>query len=133
MIAALIAQAVLLAVGATGARLRGETFERKGAALFGAIWLAVLILHLLGAAPAGPWPSLVDLGLLIGLFNLTWRSPRPWPIYACGLALLALAADIAGWVGSPADQVLAPGLAASFRTAAVFTFAAGAWIRPRAE
>lgn len=37
-------------------------------------------------------------GLLIGFVYLSWKSPRPWPIWACAGQLMSVAAAIASLV-----------------------------------
>lgn len=125
---ALAAFALLLAVAAVGAMVRGGPVERRGVALFIGAWLASLFAQWLSGGPApGLWLPIIDATVLYGLVALSWRSPRPWPIYACGFQMLALAGDIAGWVETSLDVGLHLSFLAVMGFGAVAVLALGAW------
>lgn len=131
---ALAAFALLLAVAGAGAMVRGGPVERRGAALFTGAWLASLFAQWLSGAPApGLWLPIIDATVLYGLIALSWRSPRPWPIYACGFQMLALAGDIAGWVETSLDVGLHLSFLAVMGFGAVAVLALGAWAPPVAS
>jgi hypothetical protein len=128
-----VAFALLLAVAAIGAVVRGGQVERRGAALFTAGWLASLFAQWLSGAPApGLWLPIIDATVLWGLVALSWRSPRPWPIYACGFQILALAGDIAGWVEKGLDVRLQLSFLTVMAFSALAMLAIGAWRQPTA-
>lgn len=134
MIMALAAFALLLAVAVIGAVVRGGTVERRGAALFTAGWLASLLAQWLsGALAPGLWLPIIDATVLWGLVALSWRSPRPWPIYACGFQMLTLAGDIAGWVEADLNVRLHLSFLAVMGFGAVAMLAIGAWRPPKAR
>ncbi|MDO9223835.1 MAG: hypothetical protein Q7U20_09020 [Caulobacter sp.] len=128
----LIAFALLLVVAAIGAVARGGTVERKGAALFIAAWLVSLgAQRLSGDVSPGLWLPVIDAAVLVGLANLAWRSPRPWPVYACGFQMLTLAGDIAKWVEPDLGVRLHLSLLSVLGFGAVGMLVMGAWFPPR--
>lgn len=130
----LAAFALLLAAASIGAFLRGGPVERRGAALFTIAWLASLFAQWLsGSATPGLWLPIIDATVLWGLVALSWRSPRPWPVYACGFQMLALAGDVALWVESDLDVGLHLSFLAVMSFGAVAMLAIGAWRRPVAR
>ncbi|HRD27798.1 MAG TPA: hypothetical protein PLO65_05815, partial [Caulobacter sp.] len=101
---ALLLFALLLAIAATGALVRGGLTERRGAALFTSAWIVSLAAQWVsGRAAPGLWLPVIDAAVLVGLAALAWRSPRPWPVYASGFQLLTLTGDIARWVETDLD------------------------------
>ena len=128
---ALLAFALLLAVAAVGALARGGVVERRGAALFIAAWLASLLAQWLsGDRKPGLWLLIIDATVLWALVGMTWRSPRPWPVYACGFQMLALAGGVAGWVEPGLSVRLHLSFLALAGFGAVTTLALGAWLPP---
>jgi hypothetical protein len=127
-----IAFILLMVVTIVGAVMRGGRIERRGAALFFAGWTATLVAQVVtfglteSLALAG-----IDLVILIGLIALSWKSPRPWPVYACGFQVMTLAIHVAGWV----DQDLSPAFRLNFLAlmgfCATLVLAIGTWIRPK--
>ena len=130
----LIAFALLLLAATVGALARGGVVERKGAALFVAAWLASLGAQwLTGDVSPGLWLPVIDSAVLVGLANLAWRSPRPWPVYACGFQMLTLAGDIAKWVEADLDVNLHLTLLSVLGFGAVGVLVMGAWFPPREQ
>lgn len=130
----LIAFALLLTIATIGAMTRGGAVERRGAALFIAAWLVSLGAQWLsGKTSPGLWLPVIDAAVLTGLANLAWRSPRPWPVYACGFQMLALAGDVAKWVEADLDVRLHLTLLSALGFGAVIMLVLGAWLPPREE
>ena len=130
----LIAFALLLTVAAIGALLRGGLVERQGVSLFAAAWVTSLAAQgLSGELSPGIWLPVIDATVLAGLAALAWRSPRPWPVYACGFQMLALAGDVAKWVETDLDVHLHLTLLAVMSFGAVSVLALGAWLPPKAR
>ena len=128
----LITFALLLALATIGAVVRGGVVERRGAALFVVAWLLSLgAQRLSGQASPGLWLPAIDAVVLAGLANLAWRSPRPWPVYACGFQMLTLAGDIAKWVEADLDVRLQLTLLSVLGFGAVSMLVMGAWFPPR--
>lgn len=128
---ALIAFALLLAVAVAGAVARGGVVERRGAALFVTAWLASLICQQVsGQTSPGPWLPIIDVTVLFFLVALAWRSPRPWPVYACGIQTLTVAGDVAKWVEADLDLRLHLTLLAILGFGNVAALAHGAWFPP---
>jgi len=128
----LIAFALLLSLATVGALVRGDKVERQGAALFITAWAASLTAQWLsGEASPGVWLPIIDATVLWVLVALTWRSPRPWPVYACGFQMLTLAGDVAKWVKPTLDVTLHLGFLAALSFGAVATLLVGAWFPPR--
>ena len=124
--------ALLLTFAAIGAVVRGGAVERRGAALFIAAWAVTLIAQWISGDPApGLWLPVIDATVLWALAALAWRSPRPWPVYACGFQMLALAGDVARWVEADLDIRLHLTFLAAVSFGAVGVLAAGAWFPPR--
>ena len=129
---ALAAFALLLTVAAVGALARGGAVERRGAALFIVAWLASLLAQALsGDNRPGLWLLIIDAAVLWALVGMTWRSPRPWPVYACGFQMLALAGDVAGWVEPTLSVRLHLAFLALAGFGAVSMLALGAWLPPK--
>lgn len=129
---ALLLFALLLAIAAIGALVRGGLTERRGAALFASAWVVSLAAQWVsGRAAPGLWLPVIDAAVLVGLAALSWRSPRPWPVYACGFQLLTLTGDIARWVEADLDVRLHLTLLAAMGFCAVGALALGAWFPPR--
>ena len=128
-----IAFILLMLVTITGAVMCGGPIERRGAALFFLGWTATLIAQ---AVTFGLTESLslfgIDLAVLVGLIALSWKSPRPWPVYACGFQLMTLAVHVAGWVDQDLDLAFRQTFLALMGFAATLTLALGAWMRPKA-
>lgn len=123
--------ALLLMIAAIGAVARGGTTERRGAALFVAAWAASLGAQTLsGEASPGVWLPVIDAAVLVALARLAWRSPRPWPVYACGFQMLILAGDIAKWAGPGLDVRLHLTFLAMLSFGAVGVLAIGSWFPP---
>lgn len=130
----LIAFALLLAIATLGSVVRGGVVERRGAALFILAWLISLGAQWLsGQASPGLWLPVIDAGVLVGLANLAWRSPRPWPVYACGFQMLTLAGDIAKWVEADLEVRLQLTLLSVLGFGAVGMLVMGAWFPPRPQ
>lgn len=128
---ALLAFTLLLAIAAVGALARGGEVERRGAALFIAAWLVSLACQWVsGETSPGIWLPVIDVTVLLALAALAWRSPRPWPVYACGFQTLAVAGDVAKWVEVDLDVGLHLTLLASLGFGSVAVLALGAWIPP---
>lgn len=127
-----IAFILLMLVTVTGAVMRGGPIERRGAALFFIGWTATLIAQVV---TFGLTESIalfgIDLAILIGLIALSWKSPRPWPVYACGFQAMTLAIHVAGWVDQNLDPAFRQNFLALMSFAATLVLAIGAWIRPR--
>lgn len=134
MVIALAVHTLLIAVAAAGAFLRGGSTERRGLAIFIAGALSRLAAGSLQAEPTrGAWLFLIDLVLLAALVQLSWRSPRPWPAWACGFQLLALAAGVAGWIGPDLDRDLVLALVSGCGAAAVAALSVGTWLPAKAR
>lgn len=130
MIAA--AFAVLLALAALGAVLRGGVVEQRGVGLLAAAWLTSLAAqHVFGEGPLPLWFLGIDLGVLAGLIALTWKSPRPWPIYACGLQALTVTADLVAVLSPTLDARLYLTFVAALGFGVVAVMTLGAWLPPR--
>lgn len=128
----LAAFALLLALAAVGALVRGGPVERRGAALFAAAWAASLIAQWLsGSSSPGLWLPIIDATVLWALAALAWRSHRPWPVYACGFQMLALAGDVARWVEADLDVRAHLSFLATMSFGAVGVLASDAWLPPR--
>ncbi len=129
---ALVAFALLLAIAILGAWLRGGQVERRGAALFSAAWLASLACQWMsGTLSAGLWLLIIDGTVLCALIGLSWRSPRPWPVYACGFQMLAVAGGVARWVESDLTVRLHLSYLAAMGFGAVGMLVIGAWSRAK--
>ena len=127
----LIAFALLLAAATVGALVRGGKLERQGAALFITAWMASLTAQWLsGETSPGLWLPIIDATVLWVLVALTWRSPRPWPVQACGFQMLIVAGDVAKWVKPTLDVTLHLSFLATLSFGAVATLAIGAWLPP---
>lgn len=130
----LVAFALLLIVATVGALVRGGKVERQGAALFVTAWPASLAAQWMsGEISPGPWLPILDATVLGVLVSLTWRSPRPWPVQACGFQMLTLAGDVAKWVKPTLDVTLHLSFLAVLSFATVATLAIGAWFPPRSR
>jgi len=119
-----------LGLAALGAAVRGGGVEETGVVIFSLSWMASLVVRMLLPGADVGWPLLViQSGLLVGLVVLAWKSPRPWPIWAAGFQVIAVAAGITFLVR---PQV---GLAAYLRTVefagygAAAAMALGAWLK----
>ena len=124
--------ALLLIIASVGAGVRGGAVERKGAAMFVVAWLVSLGAQWLsGAASPGLWLPAIDAAVLTGLANLAWRSPRPWPVYACGFQMLTLAGDVAKWVEPDLEVHLHLSLLSVLGFGAVGMLVMGAWFPPK--
>lgn len=131
---ALAAFALLLCLAGWGAVVRGGPLERRGAALFAVAWLASLGAQAIFRQPSpGPWLPILDLAVLVALARMAWRSPRPWPVYACGFQTLIVAGDLAKWVNPNLDVRLHLTLLAAMAFGAVGMLALGAWLPPRPD
>jgi hypothetical protein len=127
----LAAFALLLMVAAVGAVVRGAAVERRGAVLFALAWAASLGAQALSGEPSpGLWLPAIDGAVLIALGRLAWRSPRPWPVYACGFQMLTVAGDVARWVETDLDAGLHLTFLALMSFGAVGALAIGAWFPP---
>lgn len=130
MITALFA--ALLALAALGAVLRGGAVEQRGVGLLAAAWLTSLaVQHLFGDGPLPAWFLGIDLAVLAGLVALTWKSPRPWPIYACALQALTVAADAVAVLSPTLDTRLYLTFIAALGFAVVAVMTLGAWLPAR--
>lgn len=127
-----IAFALLLLAAAIGAFVRGGTVERRGAGLF-ALGMAGVVVAEAVTFDATRLAVLfaIDLAVLAGLAALAWKSPRPWPVYACGFQTMVLATHVAGWIDLDMDVRLHAGMLTGFGLAALATLAIGAWTRPK--
>ncbi len=127
-----IAFILLMLVTITGAVMRGGPIERRGAALFFAGWTATLVAQVVSF---GLTESLalfgIDLVILIGLIALAWKSPRPWPVYACGFQAMTLAIHVAGWVDQDLSLAFRQNFQALMGFCATLALAIGTWIRPK--
>ena len=127
-----IAFILLMLVTIVGAVMRGGPIERRGAALFFAGWTATLVAQVVtfglteSLALAG-----IDLVTLIGLIALSWKSPRPWPVYACGFQIMTLAIHVAGWVDQDLSLAFRQNFLALMGFCATLVLAIGTWIRPK--
>lgn len=114
-----------------GATVRGGRVELRGAALFTLAWIASLGQRALaGADTPGGGRAAIDLAVLVALAALAWKSPRPWPVFACGFQALALAAGLAGMVTPGLDPGRLSSLLAMAGFGAVGALAVGAWFPP---
>lgn len=127
-----IAFILLMLVTVTGAVMRGGPIEWRGAALFFAGWTATLVAQ---AVTFGLTESLtlfgIDLVILIGLIALSWKSPRPWPVYACGFQIMTLAIHVAGWVDEDLSLAFRQNFLALMGFCATLVLAIGTWRRPK--
>ena len=129
---ALPAFALLLTLAAIGALLRGGVVERRGVVLFSAAWVASLTAQWIsGEASPGLWLPVIDATVLGWLVALSWRSPRPWPIYATGFQMLTLAGDLAPWIRPDIHLWRHMTLLAALSFGAVGVLTLGAWFPPR--
>ena len=92
--------------------------------------LFVLVATLIALLKACLWLLIIDATVLWALVGMTWRSPRPWPVYACGFQMLALAGGVAGWVEPGLSVRLHLSFLALAGFGAVTTLALGAWLPP---
>lgn len=120
--------ALLLLAAGIGALVRGESVERRGALMFGLVWLTAWMMREQSFGPV--WFFAADLGVLWGLVALSWKSPRPWPVYGCGFQTLVLAAHIAGWTDPDIDPRLLGTLVGGLQAATIGMLVIGAWARP---
>lgn len=123
----------ILGLATTGAALRGGAAEHTGVVIFCLAWMASLIVQMmLPDGVAAPPLMLIDLGLLLGLVALAWKSPRPWPVWAAGFQLLALAIG-GSFLMRPEQVGLAAYLTASDWAGygAAGCLALGAWLGER--
>jgi hypothetical protein len=118
---------LLLCVAGVGALVRGERIERRGALMFALAWIIGQIVR----PWPGPWLFLDDLAVMIGLIALSWKSPRPWPVYACGFQILLLAAHVGGWIDPDIATETYRKLLATLSAGAILMLAMGAWLPPR--
>jgi len=119
-------------IAAVGALFRGGLVERQGAALLICAWLASLFAQWLsGETSPGLWLPIIDATVLGALVGLSWRAPRPWPVYACGFQMLALAGDLAKWVQASLEVTVHLSFLAVTAFGAVGVLAIGAWFPPR--
>ncbi len=126
--------AILLALAALGAVLRGGPVEQRGVGLLTAGWLTSLAAQYFGGyGPLPAWFLAIDLGVLAGLVTLTWKSRRPWPVYACGLQTLAVAADLAALVSPGLDTRLYLTFIGALGFAVVMVLTLGAWLPNKAR
>ncbi|HYD45716.1 MAG TPA: hypothetical protein VEA79_10690 [Phenylobacterium sp.] len=128
----------ILGLATAGAAFRGGAAEHTGVVIFSLAWMAALIVDMLLPAGQSAWPLLMmDLGLLLGLIGLAWKSPRPWPVWAAGFQLLSIA--IGGAYLMRPDQVGLPAYWTASEWAgyaAAACLAVGAWMgdpRPQEE
>ena len=129
---ALPAFALLLTLAAIGALLRGGVVERRGVVLFSAAWVASLTAQWIsGETSPGLWLPVIDATVLGWLVALSWRSPRPWPIYATGFQMLTLAGDLAPWIRPDIHLWRHMTLLAALSFGAVGVLTLGAWFPPR--
>lgn len=129
-----IAFAMLLLVAAVGAVLRGGPVERRGAALFAFGMAAFVVAEAVtfNGVRAGTL-FIIDLLVLLGLAALAWKSPRPWPVYACGFQTMVLAGHVARWIDLDMDAGFHWWLMFSLSMAALAVLTLGAWLKPRAR
>ena len=120
--------ALLLLVAGIGALVRGARIERRGALMFIVAWLTSLIMK---PWPPGPWLFLNDLGVMIGLIALSWKSPRPWPVYACGFQTLLLATRIASGIDPDVNPRVLQAMLDLAGGAAILMLAIWAWLPPK--
>lgn len=129
---ALPAFALLLTLAAIGALLRGGVVERRGVVLFIGAWVASLTAQWIsGETSPGLWLPVIDATVLGWLVALSWRSPRPWPIYATGFQMLTLAGDLAPWIRPDIHLWRHMTLLATLSFGAVGVLTLGAWFPPR--
>lgn len=127
-----IALALLLAVAATGAVLRGGTVEKRGVGLFAAGMIAFVVAEAVTFNTTRAVALFaIDLAVLAGLVALAWKSPRPWPVYACGFQTMVLATHVAGWIDLDMDVRFHAGLLLTLNVAALAVLILGAWLKPK--
>ena len=86
----------ILGLATAGAAFRGGAAEHTGVVIFSLAWMASLIIDMLLPGAEGAWPLLlIDAGLALGLVALAWKSPRAWPVWACGFQALSIATGLA--------------------------------------
>lgn len=77
------------------ALLFGSARERLGSLFYLGPFALSLGLGFLPASGLMVWRFLLcDLLCLVGFLYLCWKAPHPWPLWAFGLQLLAVMADI---------------------------------------
>lgn len=124
--------ALLLTLAAIGALVRGGVVERRGVVLFSAAWAVSLIAQWMsGETAPGLWLPVIDATVLCWLVALSWRSPRPWPVYAAGFQMLTLAGDLAPWIRPDVNLLRHMALLAALSFGAVGVLTLGAWLPPR--
>lgn len=127
-----IALALLLLVAAIGAFLRGGTVEKRGVGLFAAGMVAFVVAEAITFNTTRAVTLFaIDLAVLAGLVALAWKSPRPWPVYACGFQTMVLATHVAGWIDLDMDVQFHAGLLLAFNAAALVVLILGAWLKPK--
>lgn len=119
-------------VTVTGAVMRGGPIERRGAALFFAGWTATLVAQVVAFGLSESLAlSGIDFAILIGLIALSWKSPRPWPVFACGFQVMTLAIHVAGWVDEDLSLAFRQNFLALMGFCATLMLTIGAWTRPK--
>lgn len=122
----------MLAFAGLGAVLRGGVVERYGVLLLTGGWLLSLGAQALSRDPSPAiLLGLIDLGVLAGLIRLSWKSPHPWPAFACGFQSLALAAGFARWIDPDLDLQVHMTLLAVAGYGAAIALMFGAWSKVR--
>ncbi|ATQ41175.1 hypothetical protein [Caulobacter mirabilis] len=112
--------------------MRGGSVERYGVALLTGGWLLSLTAQAFSSdLSPGLLLGLIDVGVLVGLIRLSWKSPHPWPAFACGFQSLAVAAGFARWIDPDLNLQVHLALLAVAGYGAVLARTLGAWSRAR--
>ncbi len=91
-------------------------------------WLLSLAVQALSPERSpGALLGLIDVGVLAGLIRLSWKSPHPWPAFACGFQSLAVAAGFARWIDPDLNLQVHLALLAIAGYGAVLALTLGAW------
>lgn len=129
----LLGFALVLALAGLGALLRGGVVERYGVLLLTGGWLLSLAAQAFFRDPSPAIPlGIIDLLVLAGLIRLSWKSPHPWPAFACGFQSLALAAGFARWMDPDLNLQVHMTLLAVAGYGAALALMFGAWSKARA-
>ncbi|HRD46511.1 MAG TPA: hypothetical protein PLF78_08515 [Caulobacter sp.] len=127
-----IAFALVLLIATAGAFLRGGPVERRGAGLFAFGMAAFVVAEAVtfNGVRAGTLFA-IDLLVLFGLVALAWKSPRPWPVYACGFQTMVLAGHVARWIDLDMDAGFHFWLMLTLNMGALAVLTLGAWLKPK--
>lgn len=73
----------------------GEKRERLGAVIFMMGWVSSLVVSSFLIPFQHSLFIAIDLSCLIGFITLCWKSPHPWPYFACGAQSICLMSESA--------------------------------------